>query len=59
MFMNRVIILEPNCIKASTLAVLIDGAVLFVSSFKQKATTKGLLFVRVVIKGLGPGRLVS
>lgn len=25
----------------------------------QKATAKGVTFVRVVIKGLGPGRLVS
>lgn len=25
----------------------------------QKATAKGVSFVRVVVKGLGPGRLVS
>lgn len=34
-------------------------SVLSVSSFAQKATAKGVTFVRVVVKGLGPGRLVS
>lgn len=29
------------------------------SPFAQKATVKGVTFVRVVVKGLGPGRLVS
>jgi len=37
-----------------TLCVIIC---LFVS--KQKATVKGVTYVRVVVKGLGPGRLVS
>lgn len=34
-------------------------SVLSVSPFAQKATAKGVTFVRVVVKGLGPGRLVS
>lgn len=32
---------------------------LWVSSSEQKATAKGVTFVRVVVKGIGPGRLVS
>lgn len=32
---------------------------LCVCSCAQKATAKGVTFVRVVVKGLGPGRLVS
>ncbi len=35
----------------------VDMSPLFVS--EQKATAKGVTFVRVVVKGLGPGRLVS
>lgn len=40
------------------MAARVDIKLLCVSS-EQKAKAKGVTFVRVVVKGLGPGRLVS
>lgn len=45
-----------HCIKGSSLGLM---DLTSVCSFAQKATAKGVTFVRVVVKGLGPGRLVS
>ncbi len=41
------------------MAAHVDINLLCVSSSEQKATAKGVTFVRVVVKGIGPGRLVS